>query len=88
MALASLFDLCCQIAGGESYLQVVASGVCVQIDDLSCEVEVVDEFGLHTLAVNLASADSTLGDDGLLKTVVAADVERQVFKEIYNQVMG
>lgn len=63
------------VAGGEGYLKVVASGVSIEVEKFAYEIKAGNEARLHGLGVDFFGVNTALGDDGGVVVARAGEVE-------------
>ena len=68
------------VAGGEGYLEVIAAGVGVKVEEFADYVKAVDEAALHGFGIDFVEGYTALGDDGLVPIMGADEGEGDTFE--------
>ena len=72
----------CHITGAESCLEIVSSGVCIQIKDFSCEIQPGYQLGFQSLGSNLIKTYSSSSDDASFISYESDDIEFPVLQSL------
>ena len=70
------------MAGGEGYLQVVAAGVGIEVEQLADDIQAADEAALHGLGVHLGQRHAALGHHGFVPVVGAGKGKGYPFQPV------
>ena len=69
-------------AGGEGYLEIVATSVGVEVENLAGKVEAGHQAGLHSFWVDLLSVHTALCDHRCIVVASATEGEFHILEEI------
>lgn len=70
------------MAGGEGDLEVVASGVGIEVEEFAYDIQTADDAALHGFGIYFGKRHAALGDDGFVPVVGAGDGEFDAFEPV------